>query len=763
MKRAPAGILLLASVAAWSAPPGSTTLAFRIPSLEPCTFTAIPDIVYSIDFAAQTAVLYAEFEATALEPGTEGVIGFAGDGLPFPSELAAALRVTRTGAIEASGSRPFLTEGSIPYQLSVPYLFRFFLRISERRYDVYVRSGDGPEQALGVNLPFRARTLPLAGTAGKGLTRLLFRLTSGSIQVCSVVVSQYPGGGVRSIWAVNDGEKVDRDDLGNINKAGNSVWDGRTIRIFGAGNEIIAFQLIVEAGEQGIAKLSAHLDEVRLRGGDEHVLLYSPPASDPTDYVNRPIQLYSENYMHVENPTTASWIYRAGSPSAPAHPTGWKPVQLVPENARAGKGGFPLTVEPLCNQAIWIDVLVGRDLPPGIYDGVLTVMANDRAIPLPLEMEVLDFILPDENSMHAMVYYESNQPGLYQGRNLDPEYHRFAHRQRIELVHAYSVDSAAAALDRFRGGDFTAVRGYEGPGQGIGNRLAPASFYGPGSGYDERGSAWSRSDTWITFLDQFLPGSVTFLYMPDEPGPSEYGRIWTIANNIHSNPGPGQRLPIFVTHAYTSGLDGAIDIWCSPPQGFSLQRVAQERARGRRYWVYNGGRPFAPAIVIDSPAADPRAMIWACFKHGIDVYFYWHAVHWRHNHQMKPAGDRNQNIWVNPITFDNGESMANGDGVLIYPGEEKLHPEEDRGIPGPCSTIQLANFRRGLQDHQYLTLARKLGLESEVQQALQAMVPRMFSDATTEVGFAETGNAFEAVRYGLGKAISGTQTSSDQR
>ena len=31
-------------------------------------------------------------------------------------------------------------------------------------------------------------------------------------------------------------------------------------------------------------------------------------------------------------------------------------------------------------------------------------------------------------------------------------------------------------------------------------------------------------------------------------------------------------------------------------------------------------------------------------------------------------------------------------------------------MPGPISTIQLANFRRGLQDHQYLTLARRLGL-----------------------------------------------------
>src|SRR6266508_501276 len=126
------------------------------------------------------------------------------------------------------------------------------------------------------------------------------------------------------------------------------------------------------------------------------------------------------------------------------------------------------------------------------------------------------------------------------------------------------------------------------------------------------------------------------------------------------------------------------------------------------------------------------------------------------------AGERRQNIWANPITFDNrgqpnkpvaDQGYINGDGVLMYPGEEKLHPEEDRGIAGPVSTIQLANLRRGLQDHQYLTLARGLGLEAEVQAALQAIVPHVFSDAGPSVSFPESGEAFEAARLKLAEAI----------
>lgn len=570
-----------------------------------------------------------------------------------------------------------------------------------------------------------------------------------------------PSSGIRAVWAINDSEKIDKDDLQNSQKASNSVWDGHRIKIFGARNEIIAFQLICEANARGINKLSVALPNLKQKNGTA-TIVYAPPVSDPTQYAGRPIQLFSENYMHVSAPTEARWIYRQGTPSAPKNPTGWKPVQLVPEDARPGKGGFPLKVEPSQNQAVWIEVYTSRKMPAGIYQGNVRVEADGELRDVPIELELFDFTLADENSMSAMIYYEGFQTDLYQGRNLDAVYHRFAHRQRIELVSAYDEQSGLKARGRFRGDDFTRAQGYEGPGENVGNRIIPATFYGPGHGYDERASAWRKSNDWMNFLRRNFPEAITFLYMPDEPRAADYARIRKLADNVHSNPGPGKRLPIFVTKGYVKELDGAIDIWCSGPQAFDVQRALEERARGHDYWVYNGGRPFGGAIVIDAPATDARATIWGCFKHGIKVYFYWHGDHWQHNHQKQ--GDRLQNVWANPITFDNrgqpnkpltSQSFANGDGVLMYPGEEKLHPEEDRGIAGPCSTIQLANFRRGLQDHQYLTLARKLGLNALVNEVLQAVVPRMFSDAGETVGFSETGNAYENARYKLAKAIAG--------
>ena len=46
---------------------------------------------------------------------------------------------------------------------------------------------------------------------------------------------------------MGDGEKVERDEKASPLEARNAVWDGRTVSLFGARNEIVAFQVIVVA------------------------------------------------------------------------------------------------------------------------------------------------------------------------------------------------------------------------------------------------------------------------------------------------------------------------------------------------------------------------------------------------------------------------------------------------------------------------------------------------------------------------------------
>jgi hypothetical protein len=185
------------------------------------------------------------------------------------------------------------------------------------------------------------------------------------------------------------------------------------------------------------------------------------------------------------------------------------------------------------------------------------------------------------------------------------------------------------------------------------------------------------------------------------------------------------------------------DIWDSGPQFYNMGRP-QGTARGD-WWIYNGGRPASGALVMDAPATDARAIIWGCFKHDIRIYFYWHGVHWQHNSQKQ--GDRNQDVWRSPVTFDNrgqprkparDQGFANGDGVLIYPGEEKLHPAEDRGIAGPCSAIQLQTSGAGSRTtstfHWRGPQAQRSGC------GINRIGCAVFSEAKGTIGFAETGD-----------------------
>ncbi|MBE3133314.1 MAG: hypothetical protein IMZ55_07560, partial [Acidobacteria bacterium] len=102
--------------------------------------------------------------------------------------------------------------------------------------------------------------------------------------------------GVRRVWAVNDTEKIAPDNTKSALATSNSAWDGRRVRLFGARNEVLAFQVVVEADEGGIGALSLSVAGLRLRSGTERIV-YAPPAADPSNSIGRPIQVFVEHYM----------------------------------------------------------------------------------------------------------------------------------------------------------------------------------------------------------------------------------------------------------------------------------------------------------------------------------------------------------------------------------------------------------------------------------------------------------------------------------
>src|SRR5512139_499083 len=82
--------------------------------------------------------------------------------------------------------------------------------------------------------------------------------------------------GIAAIWAVNDGERIGRDDLASQYKKSNSAWDSRRVRLFAARNEIVAFQLIIETDRKGVEKLSVSLPALTLRGSKTQITYRAP-------------------------------------------------------------------------------------------------------------------------------------------------------------------------------------------------------------------------------------------------------------------------------------------------------------------------------------------------------------------------------------------------------------------------------------------------------------------------------------------------------
>lgn len=86
-------------------------------------------------------------------------------------------------------------------------------------------------------------------------------------------------GHIAAVWANEGGDKVTRDELrASTDPASvhNSVWDGRKVKLFGAKNEVVAFNLILEAPITTATKVIVSFDVLN---SPEGATIRSVPAT----------------------------------------------------------------------------------------------------------------------------------------------------------------------------------------------------------------------------------------------------------------------------------------------------------------------------------------------------------------------------------------------------------------------------------------------------------------------------------------------------
>jgi hypothetical protein len=340
--------------------------------------------------------------------------------------------------------------------------------------------------------------------------------------------------GIKRIWAVDDGEKIKREDINNplASDINNVVWKDNTINIFGARNEIVAFQLIIQSEKDGAEKVDVVISD--LDNGTTTIPGSASGPADPFDYNDRYVELFTEHYLNIAKRSPPLWFFSA-SATPSAYYTGWVPDCLIPFSAPSGKGGAPFSIGGNSNQGVWVDILIPKNASPGNYTGTATITNSDTLIKtIPIRLKVYDFTLPDSNhikNMFALFPWDlAKRHGVATGSSayyqLEAKYHQMAHRHRFNLVRDVSnlTDMTNYHLRYLTGELYTAGYSYAGPGANTGNNTFSIGLYG--SFPDEYGGSvenmnkpdwWTGSDAWANWFNNNAPGVEYHKYLfPDE-------------------------------------------------------------------------------------------------------------------------------------------------------------------------------------------------------------------------------------------------------
>jgi len=192
----------------------------------------------------------------------------------------------------------------------------------------------------------------------------------------------------------------------------------------------------------------------------------------------------------------------------------------------------------------------------------------------------------------------------------------------------------------------------------------------------------------VAALDAAGARDKSFYYQHDEPQPDQYATIVADGQKLHA---AGVRQ--LVTTAPNPKLLKAVEIWC-PNIGdalglghLDLEALARARKRGEETWWYTMTVPRAPypTWLLDDSASSVRLYGWQMARWGINGFVYSMVHGW---------GPR-------PLEDLRSFAGSNGDGTLLYPGEQA-------DGHGPMPSIRLMLLRDAIEDYELLvTLPEK--------------------------------------------------------
>ena len=130
------------------------------------------------------------------------------------------------------------------------------------------------------------------------------------------------------------------------------------------------------------------------------------------------------------------------------------------------------------------------------------------------------------------------------------------------------------------------------------------------------------------------------------------------------------------------------------PDEHMEDRIAAEKAKGKRLWTYVCNDPILPysQLYIDTPGLIQRALFWQMYQRDCEGFLYWGVTAWG---SIDP--------WVNT---NNG--VPDGQGKPLYGCGFLCYPSKVVGASAPVGSLRLKICRDGVEDMELFYMAEKI-------------------------------------------------------
>jgi len=545
----------------------------------------------------------------------------------------------------------------------------------------------------------------------------------------------------------------------------NWIYDGEKAQLFSARGEYVSFQLVLNnQSKETLTNIQVELP----RFSNDHSTIEIDP------------ELFLEWSVYVQNPSTGYPKVSLGK--------GWYPDALIPftsiqlDSSKVNRWTYPLWLPDFNNRIenqksmiVWVDMYVPfarEDAIPGIYQSKIKVTIEDIVKQIPVELNIWDFAIPNENKFGASLQHEgfvsrkSEEEALqiYQlcKRNrigvMDPTYKpKLVADEKGEISIIW--DETDARLEKYFNGEaFTSKYGYEyGPGYGepIENYVLPFDVYGKHgtSGWPDTGTPdIERNPENVAAYINCIKGVRTHLQKMLDPEKTDltvylngldesyFEEAWSrmvYYGDIFEKyyPEAHYRIDGGYSEEAMDYVCKSIDYWGSHTINYNIDKIRKYKEMGIKDWLYGPmiyeskvNSWVGSSTFIDLPLVNDRAITWSSWKYDIHSWLSWGiGAGWKH-------------AWYDPETWKDAYKSGpgtndefaykkmNGNGMLIYSGG--VVPN----VNVPCPSIRLKTMRNGIQEYEYMRLLSKLtGSEDEANLIVNEVIHEPFGDASIGV------------------------------